>query len=189
MTVNLGEKLNHYIIPKFLSGYPIIDAGSNIGNFIEKIRSMNIHSIIFAIEACNTYIDILKQQSFKNVILIPKALVGLNSSKKLIFTEIKGLPEWGSATDINEIRKRTFGKKRIQTLVETITLNDIIKKDIDYLKMDIEGSETDVINTLTFEVAKKIKQISFEVHNNDGIKLEKILQKLGSSTFLKDSEI
>ena len=38
---------------------------------------------------------------------------------------------------------------------------------VDYLKMDIEGSEYEVINGLTNELSSKIEQISLEVHNNN----------------------
>jgi FkbM family methyltransferase len=186
--VSLDIGMNHFIIPKYLSGCPIIDVGANIGGFIDKIRANGINSHIIAIEASNTNIDILLKKHCDNVTLMHKALVGLNHPKIVTFTEVRGLLEWGSATDINENRKRTHGKC-IKYEVEAITLEDLIKEDIDYLKMDIEGSETDVIKTLSPELAKHIRQISFEIHNHDEIELKDLLSKLNYDVFLMDGEI
>lgn len=50
-----------------------------------------------------------------------------------------------------------------------ITLGDIIVKykldSIDFLKMDIEGGEYDVIESMDDMISKKIHQISIETHN------------------------
>lgn len=186
--VVLDKTLEHFIIPKFLSNNPIIDAGCSNGKFIDILRNINIKSIILAIEASKTNINTLRKKSIPDVILYHNALVGLNNNGTIIFTEVKGLPEWGSVTNINDSRIRTIGKQ-IKYEVKTITLQDVINNKIDYLKMDIEGSETDVINTMNINIAKYINQISLEIHNNDGLYLESILQNLGFYTFLKDSEL
>jgi len=55
--------------------------------------------------------------------------------------------------------------------------------------MDIEGSETDVINTFSLEIAKKIRQISLEVHNHDESILKEKLEKLGYDVLLMGEEI
>lgn len=186
--ISLDKDMNHFIILKYLSGLPIIDAGANVGNFIDIMRKNNINSHIIAIEASKTNIGILKSKNYNNITLMHKALLGANHPPKIIFTEVKGMLEWGSATNINESRSRTNGK-RIKYEVEVVSLEDIVKDDIDYLKMDIEGSETDVINTISDDLAKKIKQISFEIHNHDESILKEKLEKLGYNISLMDGEI
>ena len=184
----IDSKMNHFLIPEYISGFSIIDAGANVGCFIERIREMHISSHIIAIEASTTNINILLKKKYENVSIMHKALVGNVTKPSVIFTEVKGLLEWGSATDINEHRSRTNGK-RIKYEVETISLKDIVTENIDYLKMDIEGSETDVINTLTKDLAKRIFQISFETHNNDEEFLKDKLIDLGYDVFVMSGEI
>jgi FkbM family methyltransferase len=184
----LDKTLEHFIIPKFLSNNIIIDAGCSSGKFIDIVRTINTKSPIIAIEASQKNIKTLQIKNYCNCTIYHNALVGLNNQPTIVFTEIKGLPEWGSVTNVNDSRIRTIGKQ-IKYEVPTITLQDIITSDIDYLKMDIEGSETEVIKTLHVDIAKHINQISLEIHNNDGEYLESILQNLNYYTFLKNYEL
>jgi FkbM family methyltransferase len=189
--IDLGNKLNHLIIPKYLDNKIIIDAGSNIGNFIDKIRSIGIESNIAAIEPCKSNIDILNNRNLENVEIINKAMVGIGEIKTITFTEIDGLSEWGSVTDINTDRGLSKGRKTYRYPVEVVTLDDLITKynEIDYLKMDIEGCETDVILTMNSYMASKVKQISMEIHNGDENKLEEKLNNIGYETLFKSGEL
>jgi FkbM family methyltransferase len=190
--INLGDKLKHYFIPDYITNLPIIDAGSNVGNFITKIRERGIKNHIIAIEPCRTNLKILKDKKFENVEIVPGALVGLNySSSTISFTEIEGLSEWGSTTGINTNRGLSKGKKNIQYDVPVITLKDLITSPIDYLKMDIEGNETEIVTTLTCWLAQHIQQISLEVHNSDSEVLNAILQSFGYLTqwYAADQEL
>ena len=60
-----------------------------------------------------------------------------------------------------------FGKGGIK--VQTISLNDFIKKNklkkIDFLKMDCEGAEYEILYNLPKNVLNSIKKISMEYHN------------------------
>jgi hypothetical protein len=53
--------------------------------------------------------------------------------------------------------------------VLTISLEDIIKKEdlprIDFLKLDCEGAEHDILRSISFETADKIMGIAMEVHS------------------------
>jgi FkbM family methyltransferase len=66
--------------------------------------------------------------------------------------------------------------------VEALTLAGLMKRaditEIDYLKMDIEGAEYDVLYSIDEELANKIHQISFETH--DLPKNEKLIKHLES---------
>jgi hypothetical protein len=68
-----------------------------------------------------------------------------------------------------------------------ITLWEIIEKygNIDYLKMDIEGDEVDIIKNLP----NNIKQISMEVHNYDLNLLADNLSSIGYTTYFLDNEL
>lgn len=189
--IDLGNKLNHLIIPKYLDNKIIIDAGSNIGNFIDKIRSIGIKSNIVAIEPCKSNVNILNNRNMENVEIINKAMVGIGEINTIMFTEIDGLSEWGSVTDINTDRGLSKGRKTYRYPVEVVTLYDLITKygEIDYLKMDIEGCETDVILTMNSDMSSKVKQISMEIHNGDEKRLEEKLNNIGYETLFKNGEL
>jgi len=189
---NLGDGLGHFIIPELISDGVIIDGGANLGNFISKIRQCDITSKIFAIEPGKQNFQKLIASKFDNVEFCNKALVSLKSEKeKIIFTEIEDLPEWGGVKDLYSKNQRVINSKKNKYCVEPITLFDILKSypRIDYLKMDIEGCETDIIFEITKELAKQILQISFEVHNNDGEILKSHLESLGYTSIFKEGEV
>jgi len=109
--ISIDKRMNHFVILRYLSGLPIIDAGANVGDFIDKMRKLNVNSHIIAIEASNTNIDTLKGKNYSNVTLMHKALLGIAHPENVVFTEAMGMSEWGSATNINESRSRTNGKR------------------------------------------------------------------------------
>ena len=100
-----------------------------------------------------------------------------NIKDKVIFTEFNGelkdddnfyYHEWGNIKNLYK-NSETIIMNKIEYIdyeVYTINLYNIIDKYgfIDYLKMDIEGSEYDVIDNINNELANKIDQISIEIH-------------------------
>jgi FkbM family methyltransferase len=75
-----------------------------------------------------------------------------------------------------------------ETNVSHINILDYIKDNnvvwIDYLKVDIEGAEYDLFETLESDfLTNRVVKIALEYHNNDGKNLKKILDKLKSCGF------
>src|SRR6185312_15527285 len=66
------------------------------------------------------------------------------------------------------------------------TLSQVIRENgierIDYLKIDVEKSEMDVLNGIANDDWKKIKQIALEIHDVDGRK-EQMLKELSRRGF------
>jgi len=89
---------------------------------------------------------------------------------------------WGSLKCVNDGRAR--GRKDIQQVrhykVSVYRINAMFKKlqvpRIDVLKLDVEGSEDEIIRTMWPETAARIGQITFENHYPG--KTEKYLNKL-----------
>lgn len=161
---------NHRIDFRYLNDNSIIiDAGSCRGSFIDFIRK-HLNCKIYAIEPCKTHVEFLNSKNYLNVKVFNKALVGKSIVKYINFNEYVGLPEWGSIYNRNIIHPKL--KKVISYDVEVINVNDVFKvlgiDYIDYLKLDIEGAEHDVINSMFLETASKIRQISIEVHGIPG---------------------
>ncbi|MEM2138801.1 MAG: FkbM family methyltransferase, partial [Candidatus Woesearchaeota archaeon] len=71
--------------------------------------------------------------------------------------------------------------------VKAITLKTILKKieKIDIMKMDIEGSELDVLKNVGNEI-KKIDKAIIECHNKNSDQIQYIMKKKGYDLKLKE---
>jgi len=99
--------------------------------------------------------------------------VDVNSAQKKIFFEYK-IPTYSSVV------RPYFKNYKKSYFVETISLNDLLSKNkikfIDFLSIDTEGSEYDLLNSLDFE-KYKILTICIE-HNFNSQKRKKIFDLL-----------
>ncbi len=142
----------------------IIDAGACQGNFIDDMYKWSETPFFFAIEPSSTNAMVLhKKYQHNDIILIEAALVGSNEPKVMKFNEFEGLPEWGNVTGLYESRKHVTYE------VETLDLKELLgmipNETIHLLKMDIEGNEHGVVADMTRQQAKRIQQITMEVHS------------------------
>ena len=134
---------------------------------------------IIGVEPSRRNLEVFKTKPYSKIkMLIEKALIGSDMHiDEIDFTEFVGkngkFHQWNN-TKGNYIKNATCRKEFIginKYKVKTITINTIIdmiklfgKEKIDYLKMDIEGNELEVIFDMDQEIAKKIVQMSFEFH-------------------------
>lgn len=76
-------------------------------------------------------------------------------------------------------------EKKIE--VKTLSIEELIDQEslamIDFLKLDCEGSEVNIIKNLSLETAKKIKQIAIEFHQIDDYSAEDMMRKLTMLAF------
>ena len=120
----------------------------------------------------------VKINNFKNII-INNLAVGKTSKKRIFFVDNK----YGIS---NTFYDRKIGLEK--EIVQTTTLDEIYKKynleKIDFLKMDCEGAEFEIILNTSTEVLKKIKKISIEIHEDMVThKIEELITKLSKSGF------
>lgn len=123
----------------------IVDIGANLGTHSINYASANPNSIVYSIEPAIENIEILKRNILKhsitNIKIINKAFDKKITTGTLYVNErnsgdnrIYRTPDWG-AMDSHEI--------------EITTLNDFKKenniKKIDYIKMDTQGCELDIM--------------------------------------------
>ena len=133
----------------------ILDCGSNYGTSIVYFKQIYPNSKIVGIEADPTIYKLLQcnieNQNFTDVQLLNRAV----SAKKGI---IKFFSEGADGGRIHRIDDDT------QTYeVKTITLDDLIDGQVDFIKMDIEGAETDVI--LGSKKLNQVDQMFIEYHS------------------------
>lgn len=140
----------------------VIDIGANYGSFslyaANQSKNIKVYSYEPSKETFKLLLTSIKRNSLqKQIIPINKAV----SSKK------------------RKIRLYNFGRSGTRTIlpnehsltseiVSTITLDDVLKKNnilnCDFLKMDCEGAEYDILLHTSSSTFKKIERISLEYH-------------------------
>lgn len=180
--INLG------MIPS--EGAVFIDAGACQGNFINEIMSFTDHPHIFAIEPNRNNYRLLepRYRGYDRLHFFEVALVGSEEPKKMQFADFTkvGLPEWGNVTGLYENRRPHYYDVYTMDIRELLSI--IPHEIIHHLKMDIEGCEHKVVNDLTEGDAKRIQQISMEVHNGLQGMVEH-LEEIGYDTKFENGEL
>jgi len=163
-----------------------IDAGANVGTF--SFKASSIFKRVFAIEPHHENFYLLnkniKINNIKNITPIQYAL-----SEKIGEYYLK-LHEFSTHHHLQNDNYAVNNDQRILK-VRTITLERIFYdynlKHVDFLKMDIEGKEYNVILS-SENILGKIDRITMELHNPHEIgDIKSILEKNGFKCFLYHS--
>ncbi len=168
-------------IPNFqinnLKGFTVIDAGAHVGlyslivaNYAEKVLSIEPHPINYRLLKINKAVN-----HKKNIETINAAIVG---EKYDVITLFENEHSGGSSI---------FPKKPMKFYeVNSITLGQIVDNCIDsdkvLLKMDIEGAEFGVFETIDKRTLRNIQLMVMELHLNYGSML-KLINTLKSAKF------
>jgi FkbM family methyltransferase len=182
----------------------IIDVGANIGIFTLYSKLRNPLATIYSIEPIPDTFEILKLNidfhNFNKINLFNFA-IGLDNSSIKQFVYYPNMP--GNATsnpDLKHIQYEymveTLGKERTEWLFtkserkcQVHTLSKLIDENkisqIDFLKIDVEGDEILVLESIRSEQYKLISQIVLEVHTTNLIDQTQIkLNQMGFKTFV-----
>ncbi len=159
---------------KIKKGDNVIDIGANVGVFtLNAAEKVGKKGCIVAVEPEPNNVLFLRKnvKNKKNVIIIPKAV---GNSKKTIKLYISKFPDEHSI-------KHNYGYGYVK--VKITTLDNIVStlklKDINFLKVDTEGSELDVLNGGINTLKNYKPNLVIEYHSrNDKIKLIKFLEKI-----------
>jgi len=155
----------------------VVDIGASCGTFVDFCLSKDASKII-ALEPSASF-KIL-QKTFENdirVIVENKAISIDNKNKKLLKSPLVTL---SYIVEESDNKNETFD-------VKCIDLNNLFFKynlnKINVLKMDIEGYEYQVFDSLGNDDLNKIDKIILEFHKNDTGKLKSIKNKLSNCNF------
>jgi len=149
-TKNYEEFISELIEDFLEPGMTFVDAGANIGyHSLTAARSVGSSGSVFAFEPEKKNVDLLKKNvalnNYENVSIIEKALSNKTSKTKLFIDKAN----FGAHSIM---KSRSFMRKALE--IETITLDKFFSnspKNIDLLKIDVEGAEI-----LVLEGAEKI---------------------------------
>lgn len=160
----------------------IIDCGSNIGLSIIYIKQLCPTATVVGFEPDEKNFDLLQKnlQSFQltNVIL----------HKAAVWTENKLLQFTVTGTMGSSISSTATAKT---IPVEGIRLKDLLIKKVDFLKIDIEGAEYDVLKDIEPEL-KFVQNLFIEYHgsfsqNNELTDMLSILVRSGFNYYIKEA--
>jgi len=157
-----GEQIVVDAIKNIPKNSIFIDAGANIGKY-SLLASKNASKII-AVEPENGNFTLLKKNMIlnqvQNVKLINSALASKKGSIRLYVSDDSSTPSLYLKNKSEEINSYE---------VKSVTLNQLLTENnvdqVDFLKMDIEGAEMEVLNHFSDSVGK-IKKAIIEIHEN-----------------------
>jgi len=177
------------LIPKNIK--TVIDIGALIGSFTIWAHEQWPKAVIHSFEPDPASFKIL----LKNI-AAASAQKQVKAYKSAVWKNQKPLKlnrfENTSGSNSVVFRKRPFiGSYQESILVPTSSLSTILKKirsNIDFLKVDCEGAEYDILYSLSKRELKKIKRMAIEYHEFDknskhrGVVLSNFLRKAGFVT-------
>ena len=161
----------------------VIDAGASVGLFTQYMLNKGAKQVA-SIECDDRSIVALFSNFIGNpkVKIIGMALSDIDGEKELYWKEDNPLV---NSLDINGSEFSTQDNPNSKT-VKTTTLETLISNlnwdKIDLLKIDIEGSEWDIINTTSNDAFQSIDKILLEYHWPKG-RLQSVISRLQSLGF------
>lgn len=179
------EHSSHYILSELLnSDSHIVDLGANVGNFYTLMHN-KYGCTCYAVEASpKLFVDL---PALPNIYTYNYAIGKYNGETDFY------LSEDSEANSLQPVIASTFGLTDTITVrmitIEKFFLDQKIPFPLDLLKIDIEGAETDVINTLPDTMLNKVRQIPIEFHDFLGLSKEylndmyKAIDKLKANNF------
>ncbi len=168
----------------------IIDIGASCGTFVDFCLYKNAKKII-AVEPSKSFEVLHKTfNTLKNVFCENQALSYENGEIELTTSEESTLTSFNIEKQKQaDIDNNFLGKNLNKLKIKSITLENLLQKyslkEIDLLKIDIEGFEYEIFKNLNDETIKKFKSFIIEYHHNDGSILNDcIISKLKNNGFV-----
>ncbi|MGQ9604526.1 MAG: FkbM family methyltransferase [bacterium] len=141
----------------------VVDIGANIGVFSIYASRLAKNGSVYAFEPWPASFALLRENvklnGAKNIMLIDKAVCGHSGTGTLFLDE----------ANIGGASLFRFGQSQIK--VETISLEDFFKgtgiSRIDFMKMDCEGAEYEILSSCDQQFLSRVEKIAMESHELD----------------------
>jgi len=167
MAAKLREIRGHSFWDEFGEAPLVVDLGANVGKFASEFLALHPAASVVLVEG-DPYLNGILQQTFAGSprVKLFQGLVGAESAPKARFFLCR-VPEGNSVFQRFSDGWSPGETREIE--VETISLGALFElagcERVDLLKVDIEGSEWDVLGGLGEREARVIGQISVEFHD------------------------
>lgn len=167
----------------------VVDIGGNIG--ITSYYFSQFSKKVYCLEPSKQHFDCIKQMVEFN-----KLGDVIQPINKAVYTKVGKLPFGGPKTNqtMRSLHMATWDNGQPDEEVEATTLEELVKeygiKHIDFLKLDVEGSEQEIIGHSSFKaVAPIIDTMLLEVHTWNGRNTDQLIDALENAGFTKVTRI
>ncbi|SRX75628.1 FkbM family methyltransferase [Aequorivita antarctica] len=168
---------------KIKEGDVVFDIGANVGVFslyASKIKGTQV----FAFEPHPSNFKILlnnvNQNNIENIKCFDYALGSDNEDRILIEGNIAG----GHKLSYKDVSQNAEGSLKVKSVTLASMKEKLSIDKIDFVKLDCEGAEGEIIQSLGLDGLKKINKIAIEFHDNHSIlSHEQILKELHNAGF------
>jgi len=160
----------------------VIDIGAHIGYFTIYAAKNAYQGIIYSIEPYGESFEILKKNlKLNNLTNVKPFHAAISKATEQVTLYIDKNNQIGNS--IFRTDETTESEK-----VDSFSLGDFVKKNkiekIDFLKIDCEGAEFEILLNLDKELMKNINRISAEVHENSNTdSIDKLVDFLSKNNF------
>jgi FkbM family methyltransferase len=127
------------VVPK---GAVTIDVGANFGLYTRELARLS--QSVYAFEPSRQLANLLRRTSAANVKIHEIALSDHSGEAELLVPQGQGGPVHGLASI--ESRMDLTGVPCVATKVPTARLDEVVKQDVAFVKIDVEGHELSVLN-------------------------------------------
>lgn len=156
----------------------VLDLGANIGAF--SVFAAKNGARVFAFEPESTNYAQLKKNlelnSLNGVTVFKKAVGGNNGFAQMSHAKVNR----GASSIVNK-RSSTFEQVEVVTLEHALKLCGV--DEVDFLKVDIEGSEYSLIESASLDTLRRIQAIAMETHPVSGKRVAYLVAKLRDAGF------
>jgi FkbM family methyltransferase len=156
----------------------IIDAGANFGMSSVYFKELYPDAEVLAFEPVPFLHDLASKNIARNklsdVTVLKKGLAAKRGTATFFMSG-----DYSMAGSLTE-RRKTFGDEIEELTIETVPLADYLDREVDFLKLDIEGAEGEVLMAAGDALAN-VKQMCVEWHlgaNPSDIALDDVLSTL-----------
>jgi FkbM family methyltransferase len=158
-------------------GNIVVDVGANIGAFAITAATIVKHGTVFAIEPVSSIYDVLSENvrlnNLDNILLSNIALDASEGEQPMSVSGSSSSLYWGQNGETEVVRTTTLEKFMSAHHLDRI----------DYLKMDCEGAEFDILYSAGDHVLKRVRRIALEYHNRssnkNALELKCVLEAAG----------
>jgi len=150
---------DHFVCGRLLNSESVvIDLGANRGSFSEKIAHA-FHPIIYLVEA---NLDLLQKIAIPRSVPVNAAITTSNSEMTFF---VSSNPE---ASSLDKNLAGQYGiieERRVECITFSTLLSKYNIKEVELLKVDIEGAEVELLQKMTDDELLKCKQLAVEFHD------------------------
>lgn len=140
----------------------ILDIGGNVGLF--SLYASKFAKTIYTVEPAQQHIAVMKHMiqynKLQNIIPIKAAISHMNEDMVLFHNTNETM------FSLNKMVDNTGESEVVRAMTLDVLLNDLEIPHVDFMKLDVEGAEAEIIGSEGFEKAcKKIDAMVIEYHS------------------------